>query len=229
MKNILLACLLFSSVIYAQNEVGIISMKNGDKITFFDGSNSDESKIVSGMRASGFGPFVFDGTEAFYYDQAGEVIKLKNVDIERVDFNYDKISYVPTTHSKGQKKGYDLHRIIAMNQQYVLSFYTSTYGNFLYIHTAEGKLVEKRLGVFGRGPNGVYGKGNIKKLDKTLKKYFPDCEQLFSEMTRNTEILLNDDKQKYFGNIYFLVDLEKAQTGGEQEAMNIIGNIQCAE
>ena len=228
MRFTLIFLISFTTILSAQTESGIITMRNGDKITFYDGSNSDESKLVSGMRATGFGPFVFDGTEAFYFNEAGEIIKLKTVNIERVDFNFDKVSYVPSTHSKGQKKAYDLHRIIATNNEYILSFYTSVYGNFLYVHTSEGKLVEKRLGIYGRGPNGLYGKGNLKKLDKTLKKYFPDCDQLYSEMEANAEILMNDKEKKYFGDIFFLVDLAKAQSGSEQEPTNIIGNIQCS-
>ena len=227
MRLTLLIFIVSTIAMNAQIESGIITMKNGEKIPFYDGSNSDEEKTIYGMYATRFRSIAWDMDDLFYFAKSGEIIKLKQKEIKTINFNDSEYTYFTGPHYK--KKAIRMHRLIAKNDKYVLGYYSASNGEYLYIFSLEGELVKRRLGVYGRSEYGVkYGKNNLKKLYKVLPEYFPNCTELYDKIKHNAELFHNDNGWKYrFGGDIFSVWDKSDKPDKELEEKSFIGNIIC--
>ena len=85
MKYITLLVTLFLTLsFYSQTEVGFILKNSGDKISIYDGSNSNKKKSIGGMAAGTFGPIAFNEKLLYYFDFDGKIENIENTEYSEV-------------------------------------------------------------------------------------------------------------------------------------------------
>ena len=219
MRLLFMLTFVYSITIYGQQQVGNITMLDGSIVPMYDGSNSSEKKTIYGLTAGRFGPVAFHEDDFFYFDESGSIQSVEHISFSSVDFIDDRISFVPNPHYKN--KAVRIHRVIAKNDAYILGYYTSGNGDYLYIHTLEGEMVERRIG--------FWGKRQRKKMNEIISEYFPNCSELQEQLLANREILKNDEDDIYSGNSFLVREkAENIRHYYNSPIFRIIGNIDCS-
>lgn len=205
----LIIILLLTAAMHSQKEIGYISNNSGDKITMYDGSNSNESKAIRGLAAGIFGPMGFNDNFFYYFDADGHVEEIQNTDYSEVNVGDGQVKFMPLPHSKNGI-GLRVHRIIAKSDKYILGNYTAQGSEFFYIFDLDKNLVESRI------PHSATKKVSQKAIEK-VKEYFGDCNELISGLETNFANPIQG-----MTKMYFL--LFHAENGN---AVNLISNIEC--
>lgn len=211
MKNITLLITLFLAVsAYSQKEMGFITKNSGEKITIYDGSNSDNKKSVGGMAAGTFGPIAFNEKLLYYFDFDGNIQTIENTEYSEATLRNGEVVFMPLPHSK-EGGGLRVHRIIAKSDKYILGDYIGQGIHFFYIFDAEKNLVERRI------PHSASKRVSEKAIEK-VKEYFGDCTDLINELEVN---LANPEKRGMMKTYNILYHTE------DRHMRNFLTNIEC--
>ncbi|MEH6763145.1 MAG: hypothetical protein V7655_01490 [Aequorivita antarctica] len=205
---IITLCISFS--FYSQNEVGIILKNSGDKITIYDGSNSNNKKSIGGMAAGTFGPIAFNEKLLYYFDFDGKIQNIENTEYSEVKLGNGEVLFMTLPHSK-DGGGLRVHRIIAKSDKYILGDYIGQDVHFFYIFDTDKNLVERRI------PHSVTKKVSEKAMEK-VKEYFGDCPDLMEEL----EVNFSHPEKRGMMKTYFL--LFHVEDG---RMVNLLSNIEC--
>jgi hypothetical protein len=211
MKYITLLVTLFLTLsFYSQTEVGFILKNSGDKISIYDGSNSNKKKSIGGMAAGTFGPIAFNEKLLYYFDFDGKIENIENTEYSEVKLGNGEILFMTLPHSK-EGGGLRVHRVIAKSDKYILGDYIGQDVHFFYIFDSEKNLVERRI------PHSATKKVSEKAIEK-VKEYFADCPDLIEELEIN---FANPNKMGMMKTYNLLFHLE------DRQMVNFLSNIEC--
>jgi hypothetical protein len=211
MKHItLLTALLLTFSTYSQKEVGIILKNSGEKITIYDGSNSNKKKSIGGMAAGSFGPIAFNEKLLYYFDFDGNIQNIENTEYSEATLRNGEVLFMTLPHSK-DGGGLRVHRIIAKSDKYILGDYIGQDVHFFYIFDADKNLVERRI------PHSAAKRVSEKAIEK-VKEYFGDCSDLIEDLELN---FANPNKMGMMKTYNLLYHIE------DREMVNFLSNIEC--
>lgn len=204
---LLLFCISFVS---AQSEIGVIELKDGSEIKFYDGSNATKkkSKTIRGYSGASFGPFGFNGDKLVYFSQSGEFDDQRVKEIKSVRLRGNALVLLPVEIKRNK---FRLAQLIATNENYYLLNFEANNLTYFYITDKNNQPLEDRI-------IHTASKKKSQKAIAKVKEYFSECTELINGLETNFSKPDGRHAMKRYNLLYHI------ESGF---AINYLNNIDC--